>query len=365
MKLLVATPLYPPDSGGPATDSAMLYAELPKFDIQVVVCSFGTVRHLPVGIRHLCYGWELLKTSRSVHSVDVIVSMDTFSVCLPALLVSWILRVPLVIRVPGDYAWEQASQRFGVTDSIKIFQGKHYGWKVEILRKIQKFAVRRAALVVTISDFFKSIVAQWGIPSGRLIRIYLGLDPALEVTKPENVPEGKILFSLGRFVPWKGFAMLIELLPELPDEWKLVLAGDGPLRALLEEKSVNIGVSDRVIFTGVVPHAEALGWYRAADAFVLNTSFESFSFQVLEALGSGTPVITTTAGSIPELVTNAVDGVLCEPNDKESFKQAILSTQTDRSFWKECTENAARKAATFSAKRSMQEFASVLKKLCA
>lgn len=359
--ILIATPLYPPDTGGPATDTAMLRRELPKQGIDVVVCSFGTVRHLPRGIRHVKYMLNLFKHTRDVNAI---VAMDTFSVCLPALIVAKLSRKPLVVRVPGDFAWEQAVQRFNVIDSIELFQKKRYGWRVELIRSFEWFAVRQADLVMAISDFFKNIIEEWGVEPTHLVRVYLGLDVPEEVTMPPNVPEGKILFSLGRFVPWKGFSMLIELVSELPDEWQLVLAGDGPLRSTLEAQARSLGVADRVTFTGSVPHAEALGWYRAANVFALNTSFESFSFQMIEAMASGVPVIATTAGSLPELVENGIEGVLCAPNDKEAFKEAVLSVKLEEDVWKKRVKAAKHKAQRFSAEASTREFATALKKLC-
>ncbi|MDR3548048.1 MAG: hypothetical protein P4M11_07255, partial [Candidatus Pacebacteria bacterium] len=134
MKLVLATPLFPPDSGGPATDAALLAKELPKHGIETVVCSFGKVRHLPSGIRHVAYAFEVWKEARRA---DGIVAFDTFSACLPAAWVARVLRKPLIIRVPGDFAWEQATQRFGVTDSIEVFQTKRYGFRVEMTRWLQ------------------------------------------------------------------------------------------------------------------------------------------------------------------------------------------------------------------------------------
>jgi glycosyltransferase involved in cell wall biosynthesis len=365
MKLVLATPLFPPDSGGPATDAAQLHAELPKYGIETVVCSFGSVRHLPSGIRHLVYLGKLLKCAKGT---DGIIALDTFSACLPAAIVSKLIRKPLIVRVPGDFAWEQATQRFGVTDTIEEFQKKRYGWSVEIMRSLQRFAARSAALLVVPSDYFRDIVLQWGVNAGRAKRIYLGLDFTEKPVVPSSVPEGKILFSLGRFVPWKGFSMLISLMceqsnPEL-SEWHLVIAGDGLLRAELERQVRELDVSSRVTFTGLIPHAEALGWLRRADAFALNTSFESFSFQILEAMASGVPVITTAVGSIPELITNGVEGVLCAPDDREAFKTAILSTQTGSEKWRERSELAQRKAAEFSIEKSVRLFADELTHIC-
>ena len=361
MKIVIATPLYPPEIGGPATDSQLLAKHLPTYGIDVEIYSFGEVRHLPRGIRHLRYAYGLWRRTRTA---DVIVAMDTFSVCLPAALVARAAGKRFVVRVPGDFAWEQAVQRFGVTDTIEAFQQRHYGFRVETLRTLQRFAVRQADLIVACSDFLKNIVATWSIAPIRLTRMYLGLDFDDHIEAPQNVPDGKIIFSVGRLVPWKGFSMLIDLLSELP-EWQLVIAGGGPMRAALEEHARAIAVIDRVTFTGALPRAQILGWYRRADAYAANTSFESFSYQLLEAMVSGVPVVTTPVGSIPELLEDGVEGVLCAPNDLRAFQDAITSIEKDPTLWARRTEAAKKKANTFSATRSAELLAKALKTICA
>ncbi|MDR3547299.1 MAG: glycosyltransferase family 4 protein, partial [Candidatus Pacebacteria bacterium] len=244
------------------------------------------------------------------------------------------------------------------------FKTKGFVFGVYMPLWLHSGAPRPPALLVVPSNYLRGIVAQWGVRPERLMRIYLGIDFSEEPIMPTDVPDGKILFTLGRLVPWKGFAMLIDLMHELPKEWHLVIAGDGPLRGELEKQADAIGIADRITFTGALPRAEILGWYRAADAFALNTSFESFSFQVLEAMASGTPVIATNIGSLPELITNGVEGVLCTPNDSEAFKEAILSTQSEAGAWQTQTDDAVRKARGFSVETSVHAFADAVTKLC-
>jgi glycosyltransferase involved in cell wall biosynthesis len=361
MKILVATPLYPPDSGGPAVEALFLEKNVPREGIQVATYSFGTIRHLPSGIRHIWYAWGLLTRARNV---DCIVAIDTFSVCVPAAFVAWLLQKRFVVRVPGQFSWEQATQRFGVHDDLDTFQKNKYDFRVEVIRFLERKAVGSADLVVVPSDYFKGIVKMWGIPEERLQRIYLGMEFKDEIVAPSTVPQGKILVSLGRLVPWKGFSMLIDLMSELSPDWQLVIIGDGPDRVKLEEKMKTLNLGGKVTFTGAVSHQEVLGWLARADAFALNTSFESFSFQILEAMWSGVPVITTTAGSIPELVKNGVEGVLCEPNNREAFKQALQSIETEPEVWKHRIEAAKKKSQEFTAERSAHAFAEALKKLC-
>lgn len=362
MKVLLATPLYPPDVGGPATDSAYLERALPSYGIETSVFSFGAVRHLSRVLRHIRYAQELVKRGRGV---DAIVSFDTFSVCLPALYAAWRLSVPLIVRVPGDWTWEQSVQRFGVADTIEAFQTKRYGLMVELFRYLERAAVRHATLVVVPSDFLKRIVSSWGVVHQTLVRIYLGLESREEPVAPTTVPEGRTLFSAGRMVPWKGFAMLVELIHELPAEWHLVIAGDGPERGHLKAQAERLGVQSRVRFLGNIPRVEVLGWCRAADVFVLNTAQETFSFQILEAMAAGAAVITTNVCSTPELITDGVEGVLLTPNDLSAFRQAILSSASEKELWERRRAAAMERAGSFTAAASAATFAEELKKICA
>ncbi len=363
MRVVIATPLYPPDIGGPATDASSLvsYLEKNEKEIKATVCQFGRVRHLPKLIRHIAYGFILAHASRGA---DCVVVFDTVSVGLPAMIVSKIMRVPFIVRVPGDYAWEQGVQRFGVKDSIDEFQNKKYGFRVELLRAVQNFVVRNALRVLAPSEYFKKIIFGWGVKKGNVKRIYLGLDFTTHTETPASVPDGKIIFSAGRLVPWKGFSMLLHILPELP-EWKLVIAGDGPLKNELYEQAQKLDILDRVIFTGSLSRAQIVGWLKTADVFVLNTSFESFSFQIVEAMASGIPVITTPVGSIPELIENGVNGILCHPNNEKAFKEAILSVATEQELWVKRIVLAKEKTGQFTSGKAMEELVKDIKNICA
>lgn len=356
MRLVIATPLYPPEIGGPATHTIFLERALPAHNISVETVPFSAVRYLPKGIRHVVYAFRLWNKARYA---DVVFAQDTVSVGFPALVAARFARVPFVVRVPGDHAWEQGRERFGVTDSLDVFQTKRYGWRVETLRFIARFVVQHADLVIVPSHYFERIVGGWLANKDCLRVIYNGVDFDGISKKPEEVPEHPFFVSVGRLVPWKGFKALIEILPKLP-EWSLVIVGDGPLRGELMEKAHEMRILDRVRFVGNVTRAEVLGWLSVADAFVLNSSFESFSYQIVEAMGVGVPVIATAIGSIPELVTDGVEGVLIHPDDSEAVCSALASVMRSPELWAGRCVAGKKKAQTFSANRTaalfVQEF---------
>ena len=326
MKILVATGAYPPDIGGPATYSELLYKELPKRGVVCDVLSFGRVRHLPKLVRHLAYFCQAVWHARSA---DVIFAQDTVSVGLPAMLAAHLLGTAFVVRVPGDYAWEQSTQRYGVTDTIDEFQTRTYGRKVERLRTIQKLVVRHADRVIAPSKYFADLVRGWTPKPERVEHIYNGIDLA-EIRDAARAAklEPRTIVSAGRLVPWKGFPMLIRAMKKLPG-WKLSIAGDGPERAVLEKLIADEGLSDRVTLLGRIDRKLLAAKIAGAEIFALDTHFESFAFQLVEAMAAGAPVITTRVGNIPEIIEDGENGLLITPDDEAAFVAAVQKLDAD------------------------------------
>ena len=133
--ILIATGLYPPDVGGPATYSYLLNQELPRRGWEVKILSFGEVRSWPKIIRHLAYGWKVF---RLVRHYQIIYVQDPVSVGLPVCLACALARRSFILKIVGDYAWEQGSQRFGVIDLLDDFslEYKKYIWPVKLLKLI-------------------------------------------------------------------------------------------------------------------------------------------------------------------------------------------------------------------------------------
>ncbi|MEN9921897.1 MAG: hypothetical protein RL097_173, partial [Candidatus Parcubacteria bacterium] len=138
MHITIATGLYPPDIGGPATYAVMLEQELPAHGFSITTVSFTAVRRYPKIIRHLRYTWKLWCASKNA---DIIYALDPVSVGVSAWVVAKVRRKKFVLRVPGDYAWEQGQLRFGITDQFHDFIEKRYqyNWRVSALSRIESF----------------------------------------------------------------------------------------------------------------------------------------------------------------------------------------------------------------------------------
>jgi len=358
MRIVIATGIYPPEIGGPATHTVLMEQEMPKYGHSVFVVPFASSRKFLKVIRHAHYFFRIC---RALLKADVVFAQDVLSVGLPACMAAFLFGKPLIVRVPGDYAWEQATQRFGVKDSIDDFQTKKYSLEVELLRFLQILVVKRASHVVTPSDYFNRLVCGWGVKSEKVTTIYNGvvLD---SVVSPVTKPHSPLAVSVGRLVPWKGFTTLIDVMKELP-EWHLYIIGSGPDEAALQSHINELGLTERVRLMGSMSRKEVLSWCAAADAFVLNTKFESFSYQIVEAMSVGVPIIATNVGSIPELIQHEQEGMLLSPDDTDGISRALKSVVEESSLWKERTLRAKAKAKKFDVATTSAAFDSLFRKV--
>lgn len=337
MRVIIASGIYPPDIGGPATYSQTIAREFGKRGIKIaVVCysdfveadkrssergstqKFEVVRILrkcSKPIRYWLYFWNLLKLAKDA---DVIYAQGPLAAGLPTMWVSKILRKKFVVKIVGDYAWEQGVNQFGVKDLIEEFQKKKYNSKVERIRKIQKKVVRSTDKVIVPSEFLKKIVKGWGINEKKIEVIYNSF------SKPEKIKsvklDGEVIISAGRPEPWKGMNTLREIMPDLLKEnpkFKLIIATK-------------------------LPHSELMGHFKASTMFVLNSGYEGLSHLVLEAMACGLPVVVSNIGGNPEVVKDGYNGLLVEYNNKKQLKEAILKVWKDRDLQKKFIENGKR-----------------------
>jgi len=361
-KILIATGIYPPDIGGPATYSKLLHDELPKRGFIADVLSFGEVRSWPKIIKHLIYMGKVIKHCRLA---DIIYVQDPVSVGLPVCLAGWLMRRKFILKIVGDYAWEQGSQRFNVKDFLDDFSSeyKKYSWPVRLLKLIQKKVADRAEKIIVPSEYLKKIVSNWGVNPDKIKVIYNAFDEPANLADKEKLRQelkfvGPVIISAGRLVPWKGFPVLIEVINGLKNNYpslELLIIGEGPEKDNLEKKINTLNLSGRVKLLGRLSREELLKKVKAADIFILNTSYEGFSHQLLEVMWCGTPIITTNVGGNPELITNGENGYLVNYNDYEKIKEKIEKLLGDKEFSDSLAEQARKRVTSFTKERMISE----------
>lgn len=153
-------------------------------------------------------------------------------------------------------------------------------------------------------------------------------DTGLEIRRRAN---GRfVIFAVGRHVSYKGFDVLLEALQHT--DAYLVLGGDGPLRGMLQTQALQLGVADRVWFSGRLSAAEMAASYKACDVFCLPsvTPNEAFGLVQLEAMACGKPVICTQLNNGVNAVNpHGITGLTVPPKDALSLAKAINTLKID------------------------------------
>jgi glycosyltransferase involved in cell wall biosynthesis len=191
------------------------------------------------------------------------------------------------------------------------------------------------------------MVADYGVRSRRINVVRPGNDP---VPRARGSNDGIVrLLSIGSVVPGKGFDVLIAAVAKLADlPWRLTIAGDRTRNraaaARLDADISAYGLGDRVAVLGAVPPERVIELYLASDVFVLASRFESYGMVLVEAIAHGLPVVSTTAGAIPETVPGGT-GLLVPSDNVPALAQALRRLISDHAERRRLAINA-RAAAT-------------------
>ncbi|HEY1851730.1 MAG TPA: glycosyltransferase [Candidatus Binataceae bacterium] len=155
----------------------------------------------------------------------------------------------------------------------------------------------------------------------------------------------RIVLAVGRMVYYKGFEYLVQAMASVNGH--LLLVGEGPLQAKLERQAFEAGVRDRITFLGRVSQDEVIGYYHAADVFVMPSiaRSEAFGIAQLEAMACGKPVVNTRLLSgVPFVSLDGVTGTTVTPADSGELASAINRLLDDSGLREKYGAAAARRA---------------------
>ncbi len=179
--------------------------------------------------------------------------------------------------------------------------------------------------IITVSEMAKHHIHEvFGIPDDKMRVIYNGIDT--EIFSPlEGVKrlDDTILMVMSRDTAVKGLRFLLQALAELRKKWDLKLVvvgrtlGDGETEKLMDR----LGVTSCVSFCDQIDTSELVKLYRTATLLAVPSTYEGFGLPAAEAMSCGSPVVSTTAGALPEVVGDA--GILVPPADPGALAAAI------------------------------------------
>jgi glycosyltransferase involved in cell wall biosynthesis len=234
-----------------------------------------------------------------------LVHAHSYRAGVPAALLAKKLRVPLVITEHNSVFLRKALRGF---DYYKA-----------------SFAYRQAACVLPVSKALQRAIQSYQFGK-RFQVIGNTFDPGIFFPGPARLIRGPLqLITVTNLIPLKRIDLLLHALQgasaRLPD-WKLQVIGDGPEKKNLVEMAAQLGLAEKVVFSGLQPKGQIAEALRSSDLYILSSSLETFSVAALEALACGVPVLATACGGPQDFISPEM-GSLIPPDNQSALENGL------------------------------------------
>jgi PEP-CTERM/exosortase A-associated glycosyltransferase len=263
------------------------------------------------------------------------------SPCLNGIAAIWAARgLPVVYEVRAS--WEDAAVDHGTTREGSL--------RYRLSRELETFALRRADAITTICEGLRRDIESRGLPAERITVIPNAVDPQdfrfieapdLELQARLGLQGAFTLGFIGSFYGYEGLDTLVAALPELlqiEPSTRLLLVGGGIEEARLKDQAARLGVADKVVFAGRVPHTEVARYYSVVDLLVyprksIRLTETVTPLKPLEAMAQGRLLIASDVGGHRELIQDGTTGFLFRPERPEELVQAVVRVRSAQDRW--------------------------------
>lgn len=241
------------------------------------------------------------------------------------------------LHIPREALWHSLSLvlQKSFNKNVKLVVGiyaphlKPVRFPHSITELCRIYACKNADIVFCLSNFSKSIITNglYDIPPSKIKVTYSGVDESFLSIKEKNFNKDHFeLLFCGRLGKRKGVDTLLRAMPIIlkKHDVKLTVIGGGPI-SKYRYLAGKLGMGKYLTFTGFVKYSELPEYYARADMFVFPSKSESFGLVLAEAMASYSPVVSTKAGAIPEVIKDGETGVLVNPGDPVALGNAINS----------------------------------------
>ena len=246
---------------------------------------------------------------------------------------------------PDGYAAVRVGRALGLPVLVKVRGSDVNIYLRSTFRRAQtRWALQRAAHVITVSRALRERVIELGIPPERVSATPNGVDasrfnPLDRARCREELglePEPFLFLFVGMLRPIKNVLMLLKAFRDLPESRRrharLVLLGEGELEAEVQRRIVDYQMEREVRRLPFVSHDQVPRWLGASDCLVLPSVMEGYPNVLVEALASGRPVIASRVGGIPEIVAEGKTGLLVDPARTASITDAMATMMDGFAF---------------------------------
>ena len=238
--------------------------------------------------------------------------------------------------------WEDAAVDHGTCREGSV--------RYRLTRGLETLVFRRADAVTTICEGLRGDIVARGVPAERVTVIPNAVDIeqfSMHGMKDAGLLERlglantRVLGFIGSFYAYEGLSLLLEAMPgilEAAPEVRLLLVGGGPQADRLQQQARELGIADRVLFTGRVPHEQVQAYYDLVDILVyprlpMRLTDLVTPLKPLEAMAQGRMVLASDVGGHRELIQDGHNGTLFRAGDRESLRLAVLRLLQHAEDW--------------------------------
>ena len=184
------------------------------------------------------------------------------------------------------------------------------------------------------------------IPNGINLSNFTGIERDYDFRRQYAMDSEKIILYVGRLVYEKGVQHLIAAMPKILSNYndaKLIIAGRGGMMDELRAEASNLGLNDKIYFTGYLNSKQVQKMYKCADVAVFPSTYEPFGIVALEAMLAGVPTVVSDVGGLDEIVTHGVDGMKSYAGNANSIADSVTALLYDHQLATNVSKKAKQK----------------------
>ncbi|MGN0646936.1 MAG: glycosyltransferase [Mogibacterium kristiansenii] len=235
----------------------------------------------------------------------------------------------------------------------------------KINRHLNRFLFKCCNVVpVSLSkEIQKSVMNEYGLDSKKTPIVFNGI-PIENCIEKKSYERNTEILHVGRFSPEKNHEALVRaiaILVEKGYDIKLSLYGKGELEKTIKGLVCQLHMENRIRFCGVTDHVYEV--MNKHDIFVLPSIYEGMPMTLIEAMGTGLPILASNVGGIPDMIVHEKTGLLCDPSTEKIAEELerLIKSSAERKMY---GENAIKRSKMFSANKMAKEYYEIYLTVC-